>query len=104
MAHASADATGFKRIAVAEMGGKIYIVGGFADRAHGKPDDFFLEYDPTTDTWKSLAPLPTKRGAVAAAAINGKIHAFGGREGDQPLIARHDVYDRRSTGGAQPSL
>jgi len=84
---------GLNHLAVTALDGKIYIVGGFRDRAHGKQDDAFYEYDPGTDTWKSLTLLPTKRGAVAAAALSGKIHAFGGREGDEPLIARHDVYD-----------
>ena len=84
---------GLNHVGAAALNGKIYTVGGFGDRAHGKVDDAFFEYDPATDTWRILAPLKTKRGAVAVAAANGKIHAIGGREGDEPLIAKHDVYD-----------
>src|SRR6516162_8379458 len=32
------------------------------------------EYDPATDEWKELAPMPTKRGAASAGVANGKIY------------------------------
>ena len=36
------------------------------------------EYDPAADSWKSLAPLPTKRGAAVAVEVAGKIYVIGG--------------------------
>ena len=36
------------------------------------------EYDPATDEWKELAPMPTKRGAASAGVANGKIYVTGG--------------------------
>jgi hypothetical protein len=36
------------------------------------------EYDPAADSWKSLAPLPTKRGAAVAVEVGGKIYVIGG--------------------------
>jgi N-acetylneuraminic acid mutarotase len=77
----------------AGLDGKIYAAGGFSERAHGKPTDAFFEYDPGNDSWRTLAPLKSKRGAVAVVGLNGKIHLIGGREGDEPLIKTHDVYD-----------
>src|SRR5579862_1382295 len=67
----------------AELGGKIYMFGGFAAGAASeglgwKPSDAASEYDPTTDTWKELPPLPTPRGAPIAAALDGKLYVIGG--------------------------
>ncbi|NIV33837.1 MAG: galactose oxidase, partial [Anaerolineae bacterium] len=42
------------------------------------PTDEFLEYDPVQDQWTPRAPLPSARGAAAAAAIEGKIYTVGG--------------------------
>ena len=36
------------------------------------------EYDPTADTWRTVADMPTARGDLAASAVNGKIYAIGG--------------------------
>jgi N-acetylneuraminic acid mutarotase len=35
-------------------------------------------YDPKSDHWTQIAPLPTARGAVGAAAAFGRIYAIGG--------------------------
>ncbi len=84
---------GLIHMGAAALNGKIYAAGGFSERAHGKPDDEFFEYDAATDSWRVLAPLRSKRGAAAVVGLNGKIHVIGGREGDEPLIRTHDVYD-----------
>src|SRR5437660_1392991 len=36
------------------------------------------EYDPASDEWKELAPMPTRRGAAAAGVAGGKIYVTGG--------------------------
>src|SRR5215472_5952657 len=70
--------------ALAEYRGKIYVFGGFtAYSAPGQPGgwlpvDNAWEYDPATDTWKALAPLPTKRGSPLAAVVKDKIYVIGG--------------------------
>jgi N-acetylneuraminic acid mutarotase len=61
--------------------GKIYLFGGFSRPGKDlawQPIDNAWEYTPETDSWKALAPLPTRRGAGGAAVINGKIYVIGG--------------------------
>lgn len=69
-------------MAFVELNGKIYFFGGFVKPEKGptawQPIDNSWEYDPANDTWKALAPSPSKRGAAAAAAHNGKIYVIGG--------------------------
>jgi len=71
-------------MAVAESGGKIYLFGGATTERPGDtgPDNFQLndswEYNPADDSWKALAPMPTRRNAASAAAAGGKIYVIGG--------------------------
>ncbi len=69
-------------VALAELNGKIYVMGGFVLPQSGPPAwvpiNNAWEYDPTNDTWKALAPVPTKRGSPNAATVNGKIYVIGG--------------------------
>jgi N-acetylneuraminic acid mutarotase len=65
-----------------DLNGKIYMFGGFAagtaDGLGWKPSDAASEYDPATDSWKELPPLPTPRGAPIAVTLNGKLYVIGG--------------------------
>jgi N-acetylneuraminic acid mutarotase len=100
--------------ALAAANGKIYVMGGFVVPkdtaipvgAAWEPIDNAWEYDPTADTWKSLAPLPGKRGSALAAAVGGKIYVIGGATtadgakdpfftffGPSKVLATNDVYD-----------
>jgi N-acetylneuraminic acid mutarotase len=69
-------------VAFTEMNGKIYAFGGFVPPQSGPPAwvpiDNAWEYDPAADTWKALAPMPTKRGSPVAVAVGGKIYVIGG--------------------------
>lgn len=69
-------------VALAELNGKIYVMGGFIKPEKGptawQPVDNNWEYDPATDNWKALAPLPSKRGSASAVVVNGKIYLIGG--------------------------
>ena len=66
-------------VALAERNGKIYVIGGFVKPASGpsawQPIDNLWEYDPANDSWKALAPMPTKRGSPNAAIVKiGRAH------------------------------
>jgi N-acetylneuraminic acid mutarotase len=69
-------------IAFTELNGKLYAFGGFVLPQSGPPAwvpiDNAWEYDPAADSWKALAPMPTKRGSPVAATVNGKIYVIGG--------------------------
>ena len=43
-------------VGAATVGGKLYIVGGRGEEDHSL--DTFESYDPTTETWESLPPIP----------------------------------------------
>ncbi len=93
--------------ALAEHNGRIYVVGGFtvpsgAEKGNPpgwEPIDNVWEYDPRGDSWRALAPLPSKRGSVVAAVVGGKIYAIGGAA-NHPGSA--ETYIDRTRG--RPSL
>ena len=72
--------------ALATANGKIYVLGGFVVPKDTQipvggawePIDDAWEYDPVADSWKSIAPLPSKRGSAFAAEAGGKIYLIGG--------------------------
>jgi len=72
--------------ALAAANGKIYVMGGFvapADTAlplgaAWQPIDNAWQYDPAADSWKSLPPVPTRRGSAVAIEAGGKIYTIGG--------------------------
>jgi len=72
--------------AIAAANGKLYVIGGFVPPKDTQiptggawePIADVWEYDPAVDSWKSLAPLPTKRGAAVAVEVDGKIYVIGG--------------------------
>src|ERR1700730_7518315 len=95
------------------LNGKMYLRGGFVppkDTAipvggAWEPIDNAWEYDPAADSWKSLPPLPGKRGSALAAEVGGKIYGIrgattvdGSREpfftffGPSKVLATNDVY------------
>src|SRR6202049_1534787 len=69
-------------VAFTEYHGKIYAFGGCVFSQSGPPAWVTInnewEYDPATDNWKALAPLPTKRGSAVAAVVGDKIYVIGG--------------------------
>ncbi len=100
--------------ALATVNGKIYVIGGFVppkDTAipvggAWEPIDNAWEYDIATDSWKSLPPLPGKRGSAIAAEVGGKIYVIGGATtmegskdpffsffGPSRVLGTNEVYD-----------
>ncbi len=76
---------------VAEVGGKIHIMGGGGS---GGATNHHFAYDPATNTWASRTPVPYLAQQPAGSAANGKIHFFGGGfpTSGQPK-ADHYIYD-----------
>jgi N-acetylneuraminic acid mutarotase len=80
-------------MSAAALNGKIYVVGGFANARHYDPIDGAFEYDPAKDAWRTLAPISGPRGSVGLAAVDGKLHAIGGRGPDFKPVQAHQVLD-----------
>ncbi len=69
-------------MAVTECDGMVYGFGGYRTPEQG-PDDWqpvalAWKYDPVADVWSALPPLPSPRGAAAAATLDGRIYIAGG--------------------------
>jgi len=69
-------------VSFTEYKGKIYAFGGFVPPTSGAPAwvpiNNAWEYDPAADTWKALAPMPTKRGSPVAVTVGDKMYVIGG--------------------------
>src|SRR5258708_14778874 len=68
--------------AVTALNAKMYLFGGFDLPMSGPPGwnpvNNAWEYDPATDAWRPLAPMPTARRGGLAAAVGGKPFMIGG--------------------------
>jgi len=82
---------GLNAPAAVALGGRIYLIGGFAGTTN-VPVDGVRVYDPASQAWSSAASLPAPRGGHAAVVLGGKIHVLGGGN-SVSTIADHSVYD-----------
>jgi len=73
-------------VAVAEVSGKVYVIGGYADG--------YVDYDPTTNTWRGRAPMLRGLNHVGAVGLNGKLYCIGGFvEQNHSAVTDVSVYD-----------
>ena len=79
-------------LAVAELEGRLYAIGGYDRKANSRAVEV---YDPARNVWTTRAPLPTPRDHLATAALSGKLYAIGGRfKGDYGRnVSVTEVYD-----------
>lgn len=84
--------------AVAAVGGKIYHIGGATDPAPERASISWNEvYDPQTDKWTLLRPLPAGRDHAGVVVWEGRIHVAGGRFNTfENNTGLHHVYDPAS--------
>jgi hypothetical protein len=63
----------------AVLDGRLHVVGGRQGGAFGIANVASHEvYDPEIDGWSRRAPMPQAQGGLAAAALGGRLYAFGG--------------------------
>lgn len=86
--------------AVAAYKNKIYVMGGSPVESCWQYYSGVNEvYDPATDTWETKTDMPTKRGGLCAAVVNGKIYLIAGLEElgtvdrGPKISAVNEVYD-----------
>jgi N-acetylneuraminic acid mutarotase len=82
--------TARNEVALAGVGGKLYVVGG---GIQGNAVPLVDEYDPTADSWRSRAPMPKGLDHLGIAVVNGKIITVGGFIGSVHRGAVTDVYE-----------
>jgi len=71
--------TGRSGVAAAPLGGCLYVFGGEGNRM--RLDGVFPQverYDPASNTWETLLPMPHPRHGIGAAVVGGRIHVPGG--------------------------
>jgi N-acetylneuraminic acid mutarotase len=71
-----------QEVAVAELDGRIYVVGGFRDG--GGTVSTTEVYDPTTNAWQFAAPLPIAVNHAVAATVGNTLYVFGGHPPSGP--------------------
>jgi N-acetylneuraminic acid mutarotase len=86
--------SGLHHAGIGALNDRLYVIGGFEYSGFTvwHPTTHVYQYDPATDRWTRRKPMPTARGALAVAVLNGKLHAVGGytKEGN---TGAHEVYD-----------
>lgn len=80
-------------LGVAVWEGKVYAIGGLTETPFGRENvDANDVYDPAADRWESKAPLPLGRDHLAVVALDGKIHAIGGRKPGASISNLNEVF------------
>ncbi len=81
-------------IAVAQLDGKIYVVGGYPSSRNTVAT--VQVYDSATDSWSMAAPVPVPLNHAMAAAVEGRLYVIGGQSnaaGSGPFLDTLFIYD-----------
>ncbi|VDQ00351.1 unnamed protein product [Trichobilharzia regenti] len=80
--------------AAAELGGKVYVAGGFEGRRYHDSAEY---YDPQTNQWTLVSRMNSPRGGISLAQHNSYLYAIGGNDGNSRLrtIERYDPIESR---------
>ena len=75
------------------LNGKLYVFGGEQWVPEQKVFAESWVYDPKTDIWEALPPLPTPRHGLRASAVANRIFVFGGatKTGGDAATTSHEV-------------
>lgn len=81
-------------VGIGVLDGRLYVVGGYKQSGFSvwQPVPTLYVYDPVADTWSEGPPMPTARGALSVAVLDGKLYAIGGYDG-KANSAAVEVYD-----------
>lgn len=99
--------------AIAVYQNKIYCIGGTVGDSSNIVSGFTGAnevYNPATNTWQTLSPMPTPRADLCASVVDGKIYLIGGKEywGTTPFYHElnvTEVYDPATDSWAtKPSM
>ena len=78
--------------AAAVVGDRLFVVGGYTGgRVQWTPLDSVYEFVAARERWEARAPMPTARGGLAVAVLDGRLHALGGAS--DGASNAHEVYE-----------
>jgi hypothetical protein len=84
-------------VAVANLNGILYVIGGDAGGGYSGALSVVEAYDPTTDAWTTKSPLPQGRSAPVAEVVNGVLYVVGGKnintEYQKTVYAYDSIHD-----------
>ena len=76
------------------VGDQIYVIGGFVWQDGLAKDLAAVDvYNPETDEWSDIPPMPTGKTPFSAAMVKGKIYVFGGEGEDGEFLPTVEVFD-----------
>ncbi|MGH6961460.1 MAG: kelch repeat-containing protein, partial [Dongiaceae bacterium] len=78
-------------IAVAELNGKIYVIGGYPSSRVTVAT--VQAYDPAADRWERVTPLPRPLNHAMAASSGGKLYVIGGETASAGTTYVDSVYE-----------
>jgi N-acetylneuraminic acid mutarotase len=92
--------------AAAVVGNRLFVMGGFSGgRVRWTAQDTVWEFVASREAWEPRTSMPTPRGALAVAVLDGRVHALGGS--GESVSNAHEVYDpatnRWTTANAMPT-
>jgi hypothetical protein len=70
----------------------IYMFGGTPTGYTNSHVSLCQRYDPDTDTWTTMAPMPTPRGWLSAAYVRGNVYVVGGLSNTGAALAVNEEY------------
>jgi len=79
-------------LAASSFDEKLYAIGGRIDLNFHNNLDTNEAYDPKTNLWTRLSPLPTKRSGITSQVLNKRILVFGGESGKE-TFTENEAYD-----------
>ena len=81
------------RLASGKSNGRIQVFGGDGQCATaGTACAQNEEYDPSTDVWRSLAPMPTPRHSLLGVTMEGRVFLAGGIRGGAAFSNAHEAF------------
>jgi len=103
---ATGSVTGFTPrtfLCSAEVGGKIYVIGGHPNTIGGVLTTLEV-FDPSVNSWSTPATtgMFTARGGLCASVVGGKIYVIGGADGTFNAVNKLEVFDPTSNTWSTP--
>ncbi len=77
----SALPVGLERFAMASLGDRIYVAGGFSAESGSEPIAEVWSFDPAVNVWQGEPAMPGPKSAFALLSVDGALYAVGGEGG-----------------------